>query len=64
MPEILVDYHVEDGIAIMALNNPPANSYNHEMMVQLDACILKARFDESIHVIVVTGKGEKFFSGG
>jgi enoyl-CoA hydratase/carnithine racemase len=64
MPENLVDYRVEKGIAIMELNNPPANSYNHQMMAQLDASILKARFDESVHVLIVTGKGDKFFSGG
>ncbi|MFQ5637463.1 MAG: enoyl-CoA hydratase/isomerase family protein [bacterium] len=64
MSEALVTYRVEDGIAIMELNNPPANSYNHEMMRELDACILKARFDESVHVLIITGKGEKFFSGG
>lgn len=64
MAEKLVEYRVEDGIAILELNNPPANSYNHEMMVELDACILKARFDDNVHVIVLTGKGEKFFSGG
>ncbi len=60
----LVDYRVENGIAIMELNNPPANSYNHEVMAELDACIMKARFDESVHVLIITGKGEKFFSGG
>ncbi|MFQ5603257.1 MAG: enoyl-CoA hydratase/isomerase family protein [bacterium] len=64
MSDSLVDYRVEHGIAVMELNNPPANSYNHEMMAQLDACVLKARFDESVHVLVITGKGEKFFSGG
>lgn len=64
MPENLVDYRVESGIAILELNNPPANSYNHEMMRELDACVLKARFDESVHVLVITGKGDKFFSGG
>ncbi|RMF60725.1 MAG: enoyl-CoA hydratase/isomerase family protein, partial [Calditrichaeota bacterium] len=60
----LVDYRVDDGIAIMELNNPPANSYNHEMMAELDACVVKARFDESVHVLLITGKGDKFFSGG
>lgn len=64
MAESLVDYRVEDGIAIMELNNPPANSYNHEMMAELDKCVLQARFDESVHVLIITGKGDKFFSGG
>jgi enoyl-CoA hydratase/carnithine racemase len=64
MSENLVDYGVENGVAVMELNNPPANSYNHEMMKELDACILQARLDESVHVLIITGKGEKFFSGG
>lgn len=64
MAENLVDYRVEEGIAIMELSNPPANSYNHEMMKELDICVLQARFDESVHVLIITGKGDKFFSGG
>src|SRR3989442_1271182 len=34
------------------------------MMHQLDTCILKARMDESAHVLMLTGRGEKFFSAG
>jgi enoyl-CoA hydratase/carnithine racemase len=34
------------------------------MMLQLDAAILAARMDESAHVIVLTGAGEKFFCAG
>jgi len=64
MSENLVEYRVEDGIAIMELNNPPANSYNHKVMLALDAAIMQARFDEGVHVLLITGRGEKFFSGG
>jgi enoyl-CoA hydratase/carnithine racemase len=60
----LVRYRVEDGVAVMELNDPPANTYTHEMMRQLDEAILKARFDDSVHVIVITGHGEKFFCAG
>jgi enoyl-CoA hydratase/carnithine racemase len=60
----LVHYRVEDGVAVMELNDPPANTYTHEMMRQLDEAVLKARFDDSVHVIVITGKGEKFFCAG
>lgn len=60
----LVEYRTEGGIAIMELNDPPANTYTHEMMRELDEGILKARFDENVHVIVVRGKGDKFFSAG
>src|SRR3990170_1870021 len=60
----LVEYSVKDGIAIFELNDPPANTYTYEMMQELDHCILKARMDEKVHVIIMTGKGDKFFSAG
>lgn len=60
----LVEYRVEDGVAIMELNDPPANTYTYNMMRQLDQRILEARMDDSVHVIVLRGKGEKFFSAG
>src|SRR5688572_21664995 len=34
------------------------------MMRELDAAVLEARMDESVHVIVLTGAGEKFFCAG
>jgi enoyl-CoA hydratase/carnithine racemase len=60
----LVEYSVDDGVATMTLNDPPANTYSYEMMQQLDARILEARMDENVQVIVITGSGEKFFCAG
>jgi enoyl-CoA hydratase/carnithine racemase len=40
------------------------NAYTHEMMKDLDDAILDARFDNDVHVIVVTGHGDRFFSSG
>jgi enoyl-CoA hydratase/carnithine racemase len=60
----LVNYSVRDGIALCELNDPPANTYTYEMMRELDDAILKARFDNAVHVIVLRGNGEKFFSAG
>ncbi|HEV2130672.1 MAG TPA: enoyl-CoA hydratase/isomerase family protein [Longimicrobiaceae bacterium] len=60
----LVHYEVNDGIALLTLDDPPANTYTHEMMRQLDEAILKARFDESVDVIVLTGQGDRFFCAG
>lgn len=60
----LVHYEVRDGVAIFTLDDPPANTYTHEMMRQIDDCILRARFDPSVDVIVITGQGEKFFCAG
>ena len=64
MQKTLVQYTVQDGVAVLTLDDPPANTYTHEMMRQLDEGILKARFDEAVHVILITGQGEKFFSAG
>ena len=60
----LIKYRVEDGIAIFEMDDPPANTYSYDMMQQLDTAILTARMDESVHVIVIRGAGEKFFSAG
>ncbi len=60
----LLHYQVENGIAILEMDDPPANTYTYEMMRQLDEAILRARMDENAHVIVLRGAGEKFFSAG
>src|SRR3569832_2109773 len=59
-----LDYEVKDGVALITLNDPPANTYSYEMMQQLDRAILDARMDEAVQVIVITGRGEKFFCAG
>ena len=64
MADALVNYKVEDGVGVIELSDPPANTYTHEMMKELDAHILSARFDEAVEVILLTGAGEKFFSAG
>ena len=64
MPSDLVGYRVEKGVAIFELNDPPANTYTYEMNKDLDARILDARMDDDVHVIVLRGAGEKFFSAG
>lgn len=60
----LVAYSAEGGVATITMVDPPANTYTHEMMADLDEVILKARFDDDVHVIVLRGAGDKFFSAG
>jgi enoyl-CoA hydratase/carnithine racemase len=60
----LVNYRTDGGVAIIEMNDPPANTYTYEMNRQLDEAILKARFDNDVHVLVLTGNGDKFFSAG
>jgi enoyl-CoA hydratase/carnithine racemase len=51
----LVSASKHEGVLILELTNPPANTYSYEMMRALDAHVLDARMDESVHVIVITG---------
>jgi enoyl-CoA hydratase/carnithine racemase len=61
----VVHYRKEGAqIAVITLDDPPANTYTHEMMRQLDDAILEARFDKEVQAIVLTGAGEKFFCAG
>jgi len=60
----LVTYEVVEGIACITLNDPPANAYTHTMMRALDEAILKARFADDIHVLLLSGAGEKMFCAG
>jgi enoyl-CoA hydratase/carnithine racemase len=59
-----VQRDLRGGVAVLTLNEPPANTYSYEMMRELDAAILEARMDPAVHVIVLTGAGEKFFCAG
>jgi enoyl-CoA hydratase/carnithine racemase len=60
----LVNYTTTGGVAVIELTNPPANTYSYEMMRQLDEAILRARFDDDVHVLLSRGAGEKFFCAG
>jgi enoyl-CoA hydratase/carnithine racemase len=60
----LVGRAKREGVLVLTLQDPPANTYSYELMRQLDAAILDARMDDDVHVIVLIGGGEKFFCGG
>ena len=76
MPNKLVNYATLDGIAVIELasdaagaalteaNDRSPNTYTHGMMSDLDDAIIKARFDDDVSCIVLTGNGSSFFSAG
>src|SRR5580658_9868493 len=59
----LVSYATDKGVALVTLTDPPLNAYTHEALKELDACILEARFDDDVQVIVVAGQGNYFSAG-
>jgi enoyl-CoA hydratase len=60
----LINYRDDAGVAVIELNDPPANTYTYEMNRQLDEAILRARMANDVYVIVLTGAGDKFFCAG
>jgi enoyl-CoA hydratase len=60
----VIHYRNEGGVAVIEMDDPPANTYTYAFNRQLDEAILKARFDDGAHVIVLRGRGDKFFSAG
>jgi enoyl-CoA hydratase len=64
MSSARIAYTSANGIALIELNDPPANTYSYEMMQEIDGAVLAARMDGGVHVIVITGAGEKFFCAG
>ncbi|HEY6935835.1 MAG TPA: enoyl-CoA hydratase/isomerase family protein [Terriglobales bacterium] len=60
----LINYRTDSGVAVIEMNDPPANTYTYEMMRQLDEAILRARMDNNVYVLLLTGAGDKFFSAG
>ena len=60
----LVNYRKDGGVAVIEMCDPPANTYTYEMNRQLDEAILRARMENDVYVILLTGAGDKFFSAG
>src|SRR5829696_3415485 len=59
-----INVSVAGGVAVIELNDPPANTYSYEMMLEIDSAVLAARMDPNVHVILIRGAGEKFFCAG
>ncbi len=59
-----VHYSAERGVAVLTLDHPPANTYSYEFNRALDDAVLRARFDDSVHVLVLRGAGDRFFCAG
>lgn len=59
-----IDYSVDAGRAEVFLNRPEVlNAYDDEMLVELDSCLEDAMNDDSVRVVVLSGRGQAFCSG-
>jgi enoyl-CoA hydratase/carnithine racemase len=58
-------YQVADGVATVTLNRPEQrNALNGELLAQLVEAIRRARDDEKVRAVVLTGAGDKVFCAG
>lgn len=53
-----------DGVRTIALNRPPANAINYDMMRAVKAAFIEASEDWETRVVVLASTSEKFFSAG
>lgn len=51
-------------IALITLNNPPANTWTVDSLRALETTVEHLNQDRNIYALVITGQGEKFFSAG
>src|SRR4030042_1363496 len=54
----------EDGVAVVKLNRPPANTLNTQVYGELYDAFTELEKDDSVGAIILTGSGEKFFTAG
>jgi enoyl-CoA hydratase/carnithine racemase len=60
----MIDCKLDGHIAVVTLNNPPANTFTAEGLEELEALIGELDGDLGVYAVVITGQGEKFFSAG
>jgi enoyl-CoA hydratase/carnithine racemase len=55
---------VEDKVAVLTIDHPPVNSFNKQVVTELDEAIDELLADDDVKVIVITGGGTNAFVAG
>jgi enoyl-CoA hydratase len=58
-----INFAVEARTAIITIDHPPANAFDTQTVVDLDAAFNEATADEQVKVIIITGAGQFFVAG-
>ncbi|MCY0853497.1 enoyl-CoA hydratase/isomerase family protein [Cupriavidus sp. D39] len=58
-----VTYAVEDGVALIAVNNPPVNALAAGVREGIMECVMRANADAEVDAIVLLGEGKNFIAG-
>lgn len=58
-----ISVSIEDRVAILAINKPPANALSSSLIEELSSIFDELQFDENVRAVVLKGDG-RFFSAG
>src|SRR3984893_4253715 len=60
----MIECKIDGHVALITLNNPSANTFTAEGLLQLTALVADLNSNLDVYAAWVTGQGEKFFSAG
>src|SRR5450631_2873304 len=60
----MIECKIDGHVAVITLNNPSANTFTAEGLLELTALIGELNRNLEVYAAVVTGQGDKFFSAG
>jgi enoyl-CoA hydratase/carnithine racemase len=60
----MIDCTIEGHVALITLNNPSANTFTAEGLLELTELIGDLNGNLEVYAAVITGQGDKFFSAG
>jgi enoyl-CoA hydratase/carnithine racemase len=60
----MIDCKIDGHVALITLNNPSANTFTAEGLLQLTELIGALNRNLEVYAAVITGQGDKFFSAG
>lgn len=61
---MLVRYEIQDQIAVVTIDHPPANSLNAQTLAELQKVLEPCLSDAEVRVVIITGAGPKIFVAG
>ena len=53
-------YQVQDGVAVITLDNPPVNGLGHSTRLGIVEGLTRALDDAAVKAVVITGAGKAF----
>ena len=59
-----IQVEIEDRIAVLTIDHPPVNSFNAQVVTELEQAIDQMAANDEVKVIIITGGGTKAFVAG